>query len=391
MNTPDLRERDKNGHLKAGIRLPGWDYRKPWFYMITLAVKRRRPILGEIRDGRLEPSALGRAVAEAWKNLGSVFPEVEPCQYAVMPEHFHGIVWVHKPLRSPLGEIIRSFKIACTKANLALPTPHVIDGSTTFWFPGFYDTILFGKGQLKRMTRYVLRNAERRWAVMQNPDLFKVTRAIDLGALCALSERTAQPAGGSPATPAGGLPGAPAGVLPARPTGVLPGAHSGVLPGALCAPSFPALPPTCDAVGNTFLAELPNKLLVQVSRRATQPEIDAKIAEALLFASRGGVIVSGCISPGEQAVARAVREAELPLIAIVPRGFGPYFKPSGAYFDACVAGKLLMLSPFQQISKYEKLTRQRCFGINAVAAALCGDDPAAIHYRGSKPGQLLGR
>ena len=377
MHHPDLRERDKNGHLKAGIRLPGWDYRKPWFYMITLAVKRRRPILGEIRDGRLEPSALGRAVVEAWKNLGTVFPEVEPCQYAVMPEHFHGIVWVHKPLRSPLGEIIRSFKIACTKANLALPTPHVIDGSTTFWFPGFYDTILFGKGQLKRMTRYVLRNAERRWAVMQNPNLFKVTRAIDLRALCALGERTPQPDGA-----------AHSGVLPGAPTGVSPGAHSGVLPGAPCAPS---LPPTCDAIGNTFLAELPNKLLVQVSRRATQPEIDAKIAEALLFANRGGVIVSGCISPGEQAVARAVREAGLPLIAIVPRGFGPYFKPSGAYFDACVAGKLLMLSPFPQISKYEKLTRQRCFGINAVAAALCGDDPAAISYRGSKPSQFLGR
>lgn len=371
MNSPDLRERDKNGHLKAGIRLPGWDYRKPWFYMITLAVKRRRPILGEIRDGHLIPSSLGRAVIEAWKNLGTVFPEVEPCQFAVMPEHFHGIIWVHEPLRSPLGEIIRSFKIACTKANLALPTPHVIDGSTTFWFPGFYDTILFGKGQLKRMTHYVLRNAERRWAVMQNHDLFKVTRAIDLAALCALSERTARPDEGPPA-------------------GALPGAPTGVLPGALRAPLSPTLPPTCDAVGNPFLAELPNKLLVQVSRRATQAEIDAKIDDALLFANRGGVIVSGCISPDEQAVARAVREAGLPLIAIVPRGFGPYFKPNGAYFDACVAGKLLMLSPFPQISKYEKLTRQRCFGINAVAAALCGDDPATISYRGSKPDRFLG-
>lgn len=53
---PAIRERDKNGHLKAGIRLPGWDYCKPWFYMITLVVKRRRPILGEIRDGAFVPS-----------------------------------------------------------------------------------------------------------------------------------------------------------------------------------------------------------------------------------------------------------------------------------------------------------------------------------------------
>ncbi len=366
-----VRERDKNGHLKAGIRLPGWDYCKPWFYMITLVVKRRRPILGEIADGRLVPSPLGAAVARAWKDLGRVFPQVEPCQFAVMPEHFHGIIWVHERLSSPLGEVIRSFKIACTKANLALAggAPILIDGSATFWFPGLYDTILFGKGQLKAMTRYVLRNAERRWAVMQNPDLFKVTRSLDFSTLIesALGECAAAPNGAMP-----GAHGA----------GVMPGAHgAGVMPGAHGAPM-------CDAIGNAFLAELPNKLLIQISRRATPGEIEAKIGEALLFGNRGGAIVSGCISPGEQAVARAVREAGLPLIAIVPRGFGPYFKPSGAYFDACAAGKLLMLSPFPQISKHDKLTRERCFGINAVAAAICGKDPAAIRYSGSQPGQL---
>lgn len=372
------RERDKNGHLKAGIRLPGWDYSKPWFYMITLVVKRRRPVLGEIKDGKLIPSPLGIAVAKAWKQLGQVFPEVEPCQYAVMPEHFHGIIWVHERLRAPLGEVIRSFKIACTKANLALPAPIEIDGSTTFWFPGLYDTILFGKGQLKRMTRYVLRNAERRWAVMQNPDLFKVARSIDLQGLIsrALGERTAQP---NIAAPTGVSPAAPTGVAP-----VAPCAATRVSPASPCA-AIPSLPATCDAIGNAFLAEIPNKLLIQVSRRATPAEIAAKTDEALLFGNRGGVIVSGCISPGEQAVARAVREAGLPLIAIIPRGFRPYFRPSGAYFDACVDGKLLMLSPFPQITKTEKLTRERCFGINAVAAALSGNDPSTIRYRGSQP------
>ena len=173
---PDIRERDKNGHLKAGIRLPGWDYCKPWFYMITLVVKRRRPILGEIRDGAFVPSPLGEAVARAWQNLGNVFHEVEPCPFAVMPEHFHGIIRVRERLNSPLGEVIRSFKIACTKANLALAAPFEIDGSTTFWFPGLYDTILFRKGQLRAMVRYVQRNAARRWAVMQNPNLFKAIR-----------------------------------------------------------------------------------------------------------------------------------------------------------------------------------------------------------------------
>lgn len=101
--------------------------------------------------------------------------------------------------------------------------------------------------------------------------------------------------------------------------------------------------------------------------------------------------VSGCISPGEQAVARAVREAGLPLIAIIPRGFGPYFKPKGAYFDACAAGRLIMFSPFPEIGPSAPLTRARCFGLNAVAAAICGQDPAQIRYRGSQPGALAPR
>lgn len=320
------KERDKNGHLKAGIRLPGWDYCKPWIYMITLTVKHRRPILGEIKDGKMQNLPLGDKVAAAWKNLGNIFPEVEPCQWAIMPEHFHGIIWVKKPLSSPLGEVVRSFKIACTKANAALEKPNLFDGSPTFWFPGLYDTILFSKGQLKRMTAYILKNAERRWEVMKNPNLFKVTRGIDL--------------------------------------------DSGK---------------RCDAVGNHFLLDAPGKMLIQVSRRASESDIAAKIEAAVLHAERGGVVVSGCISPGEQAVAKAVREACLPLIAIIPRGFGPYFKPSGDYFEACTSGKLLMLSPFPQISKTEHLTRERCFAINAIAAEICGEDPTTICYRGSQP------
>ena len=324
-----INRRDKNGHLKSGIRLPGWDYCQPWIYMITLTVKKRRPILGEIAGGKMNLSPLGDKVAEAWRNLNSIFPEVEPCQYAIMPEHFHGIIWVHKRLKSPLGEVIRSFKIACTKANASLETPALFDDSPAFWFPGLYDTILFSKGQLKRMTAYIRQNAQRRWAVMQNPELFKVTRSIAL------------------------------------PNGK-----------------------KCDAVGNHFLLDATDKMLIQISRRANESEIAAIVERAIIHGERGGVVVSGCISPGEQAVAKAVRETSLPLIAIIPRGFGPYFKPSGDYFTACADGKLLMLSPFKPITKAERLTRERCFAINALAAEICGNDPAAIRYRGTTPQDL---
>lgn len=280
--------------------------------MITLTVRERRPILGKIIDGKMVNSPLGNKVATLWNKLGETFPEVMPCQWAVMPEHFHAIIRVKEPLASPLGEIIRSFKIACSRANAALEEPHLFDGSPSFWFPGLYDTILLSGKQLKHMTAYIRKNAERRWTVMQNPDLFKVTRNITL--------------------------------------------ENGQ---------------SCDAVGNHFLLEFPDKMMVQVSRSASSCEINELIKRALFHGARGGVVVSGCISPGERAVAKAIREAHLPLIAIIPHGFGPYFKPSGDYFTACANGKLLILSPFPQISKSEPLTRTRCLAINTLVAEIC--------------------
>jgi hypothetical protein len=47
-----------------------------------------------------------------------------------------------------------------------------------------------------------------------------------------------------------------------------------------------------------------------------------------------------------------------------------------------------MISPFKPITKTERLTRERCFAINALAAEICGDDPQAIRYRGIKPEDL---
>lgn len=297
--------------------------------MITLTVKARRQILGTIRDGQLIRSELGEAVVKNWLTLNKRFPEIEADRWALMPDHFHGLIRIKKPLPFPLGEVVRAFKIACTQSNAALECPHLFDGKPSFWFPGFYDTILFSKGQLERMKTYIRRNVERRWAVMQNPDLFKVTRSITL------------------------------------PNGQI-----------------------SDALGNPFLLELPDKQLIQISRRASDRDIEHAVREALLHGERGSVAVSGCISPGEQAVAKALREANRPLIVIIPRGFGPYFKPGGHYFTACERGKLLMLSPFPQISKYQPLTRDRCFAINTLAAELCDKDPAALRYHGSQPPAL---
>ena len=146
-------ERDENGALRRvkkphmGRRLPGFDYSQRRIYEITIVLKERRPVLGRLvkkpygsaalEDGAgneptwvVEPSALGQAALDCWRKITDFWPQVSLIEAQLMPEHFHGILFVkeHLPLTYPdrpegpgnrrkaLGDIIRGFKVGCTMA-----------------------------------------------------------------------------------------------------------------------------------------------------------------------------------------------------------------------------------------------------------------------------------
>ncbi|MBQ7448686.1 MAG: hypothetical protein IJS73_02650 [Paludibacteraceae bacterium] len=69
-------------------------------------------------------------------------------------------------------------------------------------------------------------------------------------------------------------------------------------------------------------------------------------------AQEGKVSYSGAVSAGEKQIVRAIREAGLPVVVVLNDGFPPagseherYYKPGGVYFEACAAGRLLLLEP----------------------------------------------
>ena len=95
------------------------DYYERGIYMITLEVDGRRPILGELVGERVELSELGRAVADCWRQIPRFHPEVSLIESAVMPDHFHGLLFVRERMARHLGEVVRGFKIGCTKAYRA--------------------------------------------------------------------------------------------------------------------------------------------------------------------------------------------------------------------------------------------------------------------------------
>ena len=104
-------------------RLVGWNYRGPCIYQITVVLADRRSrALGRLRisDGAggwvdvdearrlklapeavravVEPTALGAAVAACREACAQYYPQVKVIDARVMPDHFHGILWVQRPL-----------------------------------------------------------------------------------------------------------------------------------------------------------------------------------------------------------------------------------------------------------------------------------------------------
>ena len=100
--------------------------------------------------------------------------------------------------------------------------------------------------------------------------------------------------------------------------------------------------------------------------------------------ANSSVIVSACISAGERLLMREAMAAGASLIALKYHGFTEMYKPAGEYFDACAAGRLLLLVP-SEWNDNTTLTREQCYVMNALAAKIAGGLPQDIKYHGQSP------
>jgi hypothetical protein len=126
-----------------------------------------------------------------------------------------------------------------------------------------------------------------------------------------------------------------------------------------------------QAMGNRFLLDNPAKIQIQCSRSLTPAEIESRKTAILDQAQKEkSVLVSPCISPGEQAITTAAMTAGIPLIVLLVKGFPPYFKPEPKYIEACATGLLLMISPFAWQNEKLSDMRQRCLLLNSIAAEI---------------------
>ena len=318
-------------------RCVGHDYTERQMYMVTMVVEGRCPLLGAV-VGRSDAPAgsadaprvvlteLGQRVEACWHEIAVRQPKIELLALQVMPDHFHGILFVTERLGLSLGKVLLGFKQGCNKAYREVQSVAVLQQQTgqqptgqqptdrshgLFFARGYNDKLLLHEGQLQRWLEYLRDNPRRLLMKREQPDLFRVQRGLQVAGQ------------------------------------------------------------QFSAIGNRFLLERPVRLQVQCSRSLTDEQIAEKQAWWLRQARSGAVLVSPCISKGEKQVMRAAFEDGLPLIILQENGFTDLAKPGGRRMDACARGQLLLLAPWQHHNERLLIRRDQCMALNDMARLIC--------------------
>ena len=320
-------------------------------YHITFVVAGRQPLLGNFAidhdEPRCLPTDLGSAISHDLSEIHQRRPYVRLLAKQLMPDHIHVLLYVTDDCSVSIKEIARGMRqgwrqMATTvsidpqmpsaeeykqmpkggtqmpkggtqmpKGGTQMPSAEeykqmpkgvtqmpkgVTQMPDTGTHQPLFETPFFRtlahKGQLDAMIQYIHDNPRRAMLKQQNPDLFTLRRDTRVGELCFTS------------------------------------------------------------LGNLFLLDYPEKQPIICSRTLSEQQITAQQTDALYQAEKGCITVTAAISPGERQIAKAIRKAGFPLIILLKDGFPKagdphekYYKPGGVYFEACAAGRLLLLEP----------------------------------------------
>jgi len=299
---------------------PGTAWRGCGIYHITLTqTNRTKALLGHLTDSptaaeaAVERTELGNAIVEQFLAIPTHRPEVKPLAFCLMPDHFHGVIYVTSEMQSGIMSLVRGFWQGCKKIGSTysasifsasssslsgdlIAAPHHLWDYDPIFHEMPYVVPLAGQGQLESMIRYVHDNPRRAWLKDKNKELFKMRREIRIS-------------------------------------------HDGANM-------------VFSALGNMFLLDWPIKQLVECSRTIPQERLSAQLQAVMKNAGQGYVTITAAINEGEKTIAKTVREAGLPMIVLLKDGFPQpdseqerFFKPHGVFFEACAAGKLLLLEP----------------------------------------------
>ena len=370
---------------------PGTAWRGVGIYHITLTVPSRQPLLGTLvipqndpAQARVQRTALGNAVVDELFVMCKHYPAIRIFQFCLMPDHLHAVIQVTRVMDTSIRSVIRGYwqgvkklgraytlahspessplavspaastlEVSHKSIPLAVPpaartsavspaastlavspaartlavSPELNSGtkaqeSNSWAFPIFTERPfirpLSRRGQLQTMMHYVRMNPQRLATKRLMPGFFRVQKGINI-----------------------------------------------------VGRSF-------DGVGNVALLHAEHYDVVHVrsvwakaAERGDNQPLRDYMNGCVLKARKGVVMVSLFISQQEKQVMQVLINEQHPFILLADNGFRDYYKPSDALFDACAAGRVLILSPWPYDANKRHISRADCVTLNNMAEEFC--------------------
>ena len=86
---------------RKNMRLRGYDYTQNGAYFITICMKNRKNLLGDIQNSQIITSSIGDLIRSAWQELPTRYPGISIDAFVIMPNHIHGIIIVGATFMAP--------------------------------------------------------------------------------------------------------------------------------------------------------------------------------------------------------------------------------------------------------------------------------------------------
>ena len=172
-----------NGKVtRKSLRLHNFDYSSNGMYFITICTYGKESFFGNIADGHMHLSLIGKIAEEEIHNtnIKRASDYIEITKFVIMPNHIHMIVQIFNPnifhqyqneafslpSKKSISATIRSYKSAVTKR-----IHESIDCKKAYkvWQPRYYDKVIRNEEAYQKIWNYIDTNPQR-W----NEDMFYI-------------------------------------------------------------------------------------------------------------------------------------------------------------------------------------------------------------------------